>query len=239
MPAGKRLFLQAKHVTFLGIELDFTTMSLRLLSEKLDHLNTLVTSFSNKVSASKHQLQSLEGSLNFACHVVHGGRTFLHRVIDGINKLRLPSHCSRLSMQFRTDLLWWKTFLITFNGRGMMLDFRQPVYIQTDASFHGFGDVCSDNWFAGSWSDCPVPDFHSFCFHNQHCSHAGQTIDPPLCSNIDYLELFPILIAVLRWGPQWLNKRVCIDTGNTQTMALINNGTCKNPFAMSWLCEIF
>lgn len=139
-------------------------MSLCLLSEKSDRLNTLVTSFSNKVSASKRQVQYLAGSLNFACHVVHGGRTFLCRVIDGINKLRLPSHRSRLSTQFRADLLWRKTFLVTFNGQSMMLDCHQPVYFQTDASFHGFGAVCSDDWFAGSWSDCPAPDVHSSAF---------------------------------------------------------------------------
>ena len=235
----KKVVSPSQRVTFLGIELDSTTMSLRLPSDKLDHLDTLVTSFSNKVSASKRQLQSLAGSLNFACHVVHGGRTFLRRVIDCIHKLRLPSHRSRLSMQFRADLSWWKTFLVTFNGRSMMLDFRQPVYFQTDASFHGFGAVCSDDWFAGSWSDCPAPDFRSSLFHNQHCSHAGHTIDPSLRSNINYLELFPILIAVRRWGPRWLNKRICVDTDNTQTMAFINNGTCKNPIAMSWLREIF
>ena len=213
-------------------------MSLRLPSVKLDHLTALVASFSDKVSASKRQLQSLAGSLNFACHVVHGGRTFLRRVIDCINKLRLPSHRSPLSSQFRADLLWWKQFLITFNGRSMMLDFRQPVYFQTDASFHGFGAVCSDDWFAGSWSNCPTSDFHSR-FHFQHCSHAGHVIDPSLCSNINYLELFPILLAVRRWAPRWSNKRVCIETANTQVTAFINNGLCKNSIAMSWLREIF
>ena len=235
----KKVISPSQRVTFLGIELDSTTMSLRLPSDKLDHLNTLVMSFSNKVSASKRQLQSLAGSLNFACHVEHGGRTFLRPVIDCINKLKLPSHRSRLSTQFRGDLLWWKTFLVTFNGRSMMLDFRQPVYFQTDVSFHGFGAICSDDWFAGSWSDCLAPDFRSSHFHNQHYSNAGHTIDPSLRSNINYLELFPILIAVRRWGPRWLNKRVCVETDNTQTMAFINNGTCKNPIAISWLREIF
>ena len=120
-----------------------------------------------------------------------------------------------------------------------MLDYCQTVYFQTDASFHGFGAVCSDDWFAGSWSDCPAPDSHSSPVHDQHCSHAGHAIDPSLRSNINYLELFPILIAVRRWGSRWLNKRVCVETDNTQAMAFINNGTCKNSIAMSWLREIF
>ena len=88
-------------------------------------------------------------------------------------------------------------------------------------------------------SQAPGPDFCIYRFHNQHCSHAGHIIDQSLRSNINYLELFPILIAVRRWGPQWLNKRICVETDNTQTMAFINNGTCNNPIAMSWLREIF
>ena len=49
---------------------------------------------------------SLAGSLNFACHVVHGGRTFLRRVIDCITKLRHSSSRYPLDSQFRADILW-------------------------------------------------------------------------------------------------------------------------------------
>ena len=62
-------------------------------------------------------------------------------------------------------------------------------------------------------------------------------LNPSLRSNNDNLERFPILIAARRWGPRWTNKRLCIDTDNTQAMAFINSGTCKNSLAMSWLRE--
>ena len=79
-----------QRVTFLGIELDSSTMS------PLDLVNT----FSLKPSASICQLQSLAGSLNFACQVVHGGRTFLHHTIDCLNKLNHSSHQCPLSSDF-------------------------------------------------------------------------------------------------------------------------------------------
>jgi len=128
-------------ITFLGIELDSSTMSLRLPKDKLNWLIDLVNTFSHKASASKRQLQSLAGSLNFACQVVHGGHTFLRCVIGCFNKLTHSSHRCCLSTDFRADVSWWKEFLVTFNGRCMMLDFRQPVDIQTDASFHGSGAI--------------------------------------------------------------------------------------------------
>jgi len=100
----KKVVSPSQRVTFLGVELDSSTMSIRLPADKLDRPHALVTSFSEKVSASKRQLQSLPGSFNYACHV-HGGRTFLRRVIDCINKLRHSSHRCRLSSQFRADIL--------------------------------------------------------------------------------------------------------------------------------------
>lgn len=82
----------------------------------------------------------------------------------------------------------------------------------------------------------PFPTFTTLA----HCSHAGHALDPSLRSNINYyLELFPILIAVRRWGPRWPDKRVIVETDNTQAMAFIKNGTCRNPIAMFWLREIF
>ena len=124
-----------QRLTFLGIELDFSTMSLRLPEDKLNRLIDLLNTFSHKASAPKRQLQSLAGSLNFACQVVHGGRTFLCRVIDCLNKLNHSSHRCRLSTDFRANVSWWKEFLVTFNGRRMMFDFRQPVYIKKTRPF--------------------------------------------------------------------------------------------------------
>ena len=233
----KNVVSPTQRVTFLGLERDSLNMSIRLPDDKLNHLNALISSFSCKASANKRQLQSLAGSLNFACHVVHGGRTFLRRVIDCINKLRHSSHRCRLSSQFREDISWWKQFLVTFNGRSMMLDFRRPIFFQTDASFYGFGALCSHDWFAGSWTACPTADH--MLLPNPHWSTAGHAIDLSLRSNINYLELFPILLAARRWSPTWVNKRVCVHTDNTQAMSFINKGTCKNPIAMTWLREIF
>ena len=214
----RKVVSPTQRITFLGIGLDSSTMSLRLPKDKLNRLIDLVNTFSHKASASKRQLQSLAGSLNFACQVVHGGRTFLHRVIDCINKLNLSSHRCRLSIDFRTDVSWWKEFLVTFNGRHMMLDFRQPVYIQTDASLHGFGAVSPDDWFAGSWAPSPENDLYSQSLPSHWCD-VGHAIDPSLRCNINYLELFPVLIAARRWGASWANKRICVETDNTQAMA--------------------
>ena len=216
----RKVVSPTQQITFLGIELDSSTMSLRLPEDKLRRLIDLVNTFSQKASASNCQLQSLTGSLNFACQVFHGGRTFLRRVIDCLNKLNHSSHRCRLSPDFRADVSWWKAFLVTFNGRGMMFDFRQPVYIQTDASFHGFGAVSPDDWFAGSSAPSRESDLYSQSLPSHWCDD-GHAIDPSLRFNINYLELFPVLIATRRWGSSWTNKRICMETDKTQAMVFL------------------
>lgn len=84
-----------------------------------------------------------------------------------------------------------------FNGRRMMLDFRQPIFIQMDASFHGFGAVSPDDWFAGSWAPSKENDLYSQSLPSHWCDD-GHAIDPSLSCNINYLELFPVLIAARR-----------------------------------------
>ena len=108
----RKVVSPTQRITFLGMELDSSTMSLRLPEDKLNRLIDLANTFSHKASASKRQLQSLAGSFNFACQVVHGGRTFLRRVIDCLNKLNHSSHRCRLSSDFRADVSWWKQFLV-------------------------------------------------------------------------------------------------------------------------------
>ena len=72
-----------------------------------------------------------------------------------------------------------------------------------------------------------------------HWCDDGHAIDPSLRCNINYLELFPVVIAARHWGPSWTNKRICVETDNTQAMVFINKGSCKNPIAMYWLWELF
>ena len=88
------------------------------------------------------------------------------------------------------------------------------------------------DWFAGSWSECLFSDFHNPSLHIADYSHAGHARDSSFCSIINYLQLFPILVTVRRWCPQWLANRVIVDNDNAQAVAYINNGTSRNPIAM-------
>ena len=76
------------HVTFLGVDIDTNDCVLSLGADKLNMLHDKLKAFKHRQRATKVQLQSLAGSLNWACQVVRGGRFFLRRILDSIKPLR-------------------------------------------------------------------------------------------------------------------------------------------------------
>ena len=70
----------------------------------------------------REDLQSLLGTLSFACSVVMPGRAFLRRLFDKTHGLRKPHHRTRLSSENKCDLRLWLDFLNDFNGKCFFLN---------------------------------------------------------------------------------------------------------------------
>ena len=102
-------------IEFLGLVLDTTAMEIRLPDYKLSRLKTMILSWKFKKVCTKHELLSLIGNLQHASSVVKPGRTFLWQMIDlSKRQVHLDGHL-RLNTGFHVDLLWWDTFLDTWN----------------------------------------------------------------------------------------------------------------------------
>lgn len=70
----------------------------------------------------------MAGRLSWAAGVVKGRRVFLRHIFNKISSLQHASHRSIISCEVRNDLLWWFSFLKTFNGRSVVLD-KQPIHV--------------------------------------------------------------------------------------------------------------
>ena len=75
-----------KQVTFLGVDIDTKDCVLSLGADKLNMLHEKLKAFKHRQRATKMQLQSLAGSLNWACQVVRGGRT-LRASLSGTQRM--------------------------------------------------------------------------------------------------------------------------------------------------------
>ena len=97
------------HLTFLGFELDATALVIWIPPEKLTELQLLIWSWVGRKSCAKRELESLVGKLGHAARVVAPGRTFMRRMFELLAGVRQAHHHNRLSLAFRSDLLWWAT----------------------------------------------------------------------------------------------------------------------------------
>ena len=207
-----------QQLTFLGIFFDTCAMELSLPQSKLAETKQMVDIFCKRQRASKRQLQQLAGKLNWACRVVHGGRTFLRRIIDSMNLLQSASAKFRFTPEFRKDLFWWQKFLRIFNGR-RLLHSKVPIAdVETDASKDAVG-----SFFRGDWAYSFLP-----------------TDAPSLAPlHINFKEAFAIYLAARRWAPLWVGHHVIVKCDNQAAVAMINKGTTANPQVMAWLRHLF
>ncbi|CAG2204568.1 unnamed protein product [Mytilus edulis] len=201
-----------------GVEIDSTTLELRLPIKKLDELRRELASFQQRKHVSKKQLQSLAGKLNWASSVVHGGRVFLRRIIDSIMQLKHDRHKMRLSGDILHDIHWWYNFMATFNGKSILLNTNPVTSVYTDACNTGAGGFFGTDWFYVNWKE-------DFPF--------AQTL------HINEQEALAVALAVKRWAKCWQNRRVFIYCDNASTVACINKCTSRNKLLMSFLRELF
>lgn len=230
-----------QRIQFLGLIIDSTDMSVSLPNDKVDKLKCLLVDFMSRSKTKKRELQSLAGHLSFASTVVKGGRTFSRRVIDLVNSVKHGHYFIKLNNSFRKDCQFWLDFIDSpaFNGTAKILD-QSPIDIdilQTDSSLFGYGVYFDGRWIAGSWDKdaCPcVPKYIDI-------SDNWQPFSCPdvVRSNINILELYPVLIAARKFGHMWRNKRVFVYTDNKSVQCFINKGSSKTScHAMDCLREL-
>ena len=176
-------------LTYLGVEFDTMAMCLQPPQHKLQALREELAVLSNRMCASKKQLQSLVGKLNWAASIVFGGRVFIRRLINGITKLRYSSHKVRLIGEIRQDILWWIQFMPIFNGKCLLLDSRPISAVYTDACVHGGGGCLANDWFCTNW----YVDYLTL-------AHL----------HINEKEILTAVLAVYRWAPHFRDSRIYI-----------------------------
>lgn len=205
-------------IEFMGIVLDSVRMEARLPEDKLTRITDLLTSFQKRRSVRLVELQSLIGTLQFACKVVVPGRTFLQRVINLTRGVPSRFHHVRLNREFFKDLTMWKAFLTKWNGRSFFLESSAtptPVLdLYTDAaSSVGFGGFLRGKWFQGRWPPHLL-------------------LDRVTGISIEWQELFPIVVACAIWHPFFTGKRLQFWCDNESVVSIINSGHSKSPRIM-------
>ena len=208
----------SQEIEFMGIVLDSIRMEARLPQDKLSRIHDLLDSFKSRRSVRLVELQSLIGTLQFACKVVVPGRTFLQRAIQLTRGVPSRFHHIRLNKEFFKDLDMWKVFLANWNGRTFFLESSPTptpdLELYTDAAGSiGFGGYLQGKWFQGHWPP-----------HMRLNRERG--------ISIEWQELFPIVVACSIWHPFLAGKRLQFWCDNESVVSIINSGHSKVPRIM-------
>ncbi|XP_053376993.1 uncharacterized protein LOC128547809 [Mercenaria mercenaria] len=196
-----------------GIEIDTCTLTAYLPGDKVSTLRRLLESAKRKKKIMLKDLQSLLGTLNFACKVIKPGRCFLRRLYDLTKGTTKPTHYIKLTKETRADLALWSNFLDKYNGCTLLTNDRfissAQLNLYTDAAgTKGFGITHETSWAYGIFST-KVRKLH-----------------------INILELYPIAVAVMLFGKQWSNKNILFVCDNLAIVYCLQKQTSKDPIIM-------
>ena len=210
--AEEKTFPPAQTMSFLGIELDVVKMEARLPADKLIKCEALVAAALRASRFSLRELQSLIGSLNFACRVVSPGRAFLRRLINLTIGKTSPYYRIRLTSEAKADLMAWSLFLQSFNGTCFFhqspWQHSDSFHFYSDASKQGFGAVFGSHWLYGQFPQ----NWQSY--------------------DIWILELYALVVAFVTWQSHLSNQKLTFHCDNLNIVQVLNSCSSPNPIVM-------
>ena len=205
-------------LSFLGIVIDTVHMQLHLPPDKLIRIRDLISTWLSKKSATQREILSLVGLLQHATKVLRCGRTFVSRMYATAAKVQQLDYYTRLNKDFRSDLYWWHTFLITWNGYSLLrsITAKPDFCIQTDASGSwGCGAYFNGKWFQLQWE------------------RSWQQI------GIMAKELFPIVLSTAVWASSLARHKVLYHCDNSSVVAAICKGSARDATVMQLLRSLW
>ena len=201
----KKLVPPAKKVICMGILVDVEDNILKIPDEKMAEIKSLCKQWTQKITATKRQLQSLLGKLLYIHRCVRPSRLFLNRMLALLRSSHNDHHI-RLTDTFKRDIAWFNVFLDRFNGKTMIHNQGSPqVHAFVDASLSGVGAIWEDNVYAATYP----PGF------TQNLS-------------IVHLELINIWVMLNIWGKYWGHKLVKIWCDNEAVVHILTSGKTRD-----------
>jgi len=158
---------------------------------------------------------------------VKQGKTFTFHLIELLAGFRKPYHHIRINREPKADLMWWMTFMSSWNGTAIITPTEKgcrEYHIWTDASgSFGCGAVApsQEEWLQWKWSNC-------IRFGTESTEES-----------IPWMELFPIVLATAVWGRCWEEFKVIVHYDKMGTFAVVNSGYSKAVLVMHLLRCLF
>lgn len=220
---------------FLGIMINSETLEMRLPSDKLQKLRTILKWFIDRKKVRKKDLEKLAGLLAHCSKVVRGGRTFSRRIYDLMSTVQKSYYTVKLNKSIREDILWWAAFAEHFNGRSQILGkFAEIHSVYTDASKWGYGATYGLDWIVGSFDSDYEQALSRYAGHHYYAPVGEWSND-----HINIQEMWGVFAAATTWAPMWKNKCILFITDSATVQSALSTGRSKCKRIMILLRKLF
>ena len=205
-------------IEFLGIIFDLVRMLLFIAQEKLNDIKKLLAKWRKLQSATKKQVQSIAGKLQFISLCVKPGRVFILRLYAWIGTMQ--DGLVKIPNQVRKDLEWWDKYLDSYNGVSMM--YAEPIYctqhsFATDASMVGMGAFNEGKYICEVFPD-EILRTHGI--------------------NIAHLEMLALYLALKVWMEKIGTSKLYIECDNMAVVRVLQGQSAKDELLQTYLREI-
>lgn len=195
-------------------------MTMEIDAARLIQILQMLSKWQDKKEATKKEVESLVGLLNFVAKCVRPSRIFMQRMYDFIRDMPAKGKV-KIPDEFALDLQWWHTYLPTYNGVSLIPELTfKPVdsVIVTDACLQGCGGL---NLIKGEFFHSDFPQ--GILEKNLH---------------INILELLTIMIAIKLWGKELTGHRFQMRCDNSVAVSAMNMHRVRNPDLQAIMREI-
>jgi hypothetical protein len=203
---------------FLGVLFDTVLLELQITPARLKEIDKILQIWLSKEDATRVEVESLLGKLNFVARCVHQSRIFMCRMLNFLRGMPRKGDF-KLDLDFKQDVWWWSVFMKKYSGVSVMMleDWSAPdTTFASDACLHGCGGVSQNQFF--------------------HAKFPQFIVDQEL--HINALEFLTVVVAVKLWGCLWKGKKILIYCDNLATVISLNSGRSRDGFLQSCLREV-
>ena len=207
------------NIKFLGIIIDTIQQELQLPEDKHKRLLDAAKQWEEYHYCNKKDLESFIGTLRHACAVIQpAGYSFLKSFIS-LQKMvkQKDDHTVCLDANFRSNVTWWRVFASYWNGHALLpgISNKHVEFTSDGSGGWGCGALYGTRWFQLQWDDTTRFYFNTI------------------------IELVPIVIAAVIWGPEWKGSTVVIKCKNKSMVKLLNDRYSEEPIVMHMLRSLF
>ena len=208
----------AQEMVWLGILYNSVDMRMSIPGPKLEEIMQTLQSWEGRVRATRQEMQSLLGLLQFVASVTPPARLFTNRMLQNLREAPKRG-AESLSLGFKKDLKFFLDLLPHYNGVRIIdkesIQFQEEL--ELDACLSGCGAFNGTQYYAEQFPTDVVEEGHT----------------------IAHLELLNIVVAIKVWADKWRGKKVKVHCDNSNACLAMQTGRSRDNFVQKCVRVIF